>query len=161
MLFSSFDSQDKKSKALLIDRIQKRKKLIKMLRQEDYPKFEWLMKELNINYVPSPEYVYFKKTSKRVLRKQAVKEEMYALKKQKLADFQELMVKEREEFLKEKEQMLDKIEKELKEIQLVESELESAEKEEEESLWRDIKGNLKEVPIPELQAKLKETNQTV
>lgn len=48
--------QDKHAKSQLIEKIQGRKKLLKFLRKEDYQRFMWLLKELQIRYVLPPDY---------------------------------------------------------------------------------------------------------
>jgi small subunit ribosomal protein S15 len=50
--------KDKKSKVVLKELIEQRKKFLKYLRRWDYKKFEWLLEKLNIIYRPPPELVY-------------------------------------------------------------------------------------------------------
>lgn len=46
---------NKKSKVLLKELIDKRKKWLKKLRIQDYPRFEFLLERLNLVYHPIPE----------------------------------------------------------------------------------------------------------
>ena len=51
-----FPFQDKVAKVRLIHRIQARRKLLKFLRIKDKEKFDWLLKELKIKFVPHRDY---------------------------------------------------------------------------------------------------------
>lgn len=46
-----------KTKVMLKELIEKRKRLLKILRDQDYPRFEFLLKRLNIVYHPFQEWV--------------------------------------------------------------------------------------------------------
>ena len=46
-----------RSKVVLKEKIDKRKKYLKRLRTWDYKRFEWILEKLNLIYKPSPEYV--------------------------------------------------------------------------------------------------------
>jgi len=47
--------KNKKMKVKLLETIAKRKKLLKILRQCDYRRFEWVLEKLNLVYKPIPE----------------------------------------------------------------------------------------------------------
>lgn len=47
--------KDKRSKVILKELIDKRKKFLKYLRRWDYKRFEWLLEKLDIVYRPPPE----------------------------------------------------------------------------------------------------------
>ena len=55
--------QDKLAKSMLVERIQARKKYLKFLRLKDKEKFDWLLKELKIKFVPYRDYEKYEYTT--------------------------------------------------------------------------------------------------
>nr|KAG5711230.1 hypothetical protein BaRGS_004874 [Batillaria attramentaria] len=100
--------KDKKSKSVLVEKIQMRKKILKFLRREDYQRFLWLLRELRIRYVLPPDY--YKHESKRFKRKQEVFKAADELRKKKIAELREQLESEREEFMQYKAETLKQIE---------------------------------------------------
>ncbi|XP_049879171.1 28S ribosomal protein S15, mitochondrial [Pectinophora gossypiella] len=96
--------------------IDKRKKLLKFLRQYDYKKFEWLLEKLNIEYKDHPES-YHKLTRKESLRKLT---EMHCddIRNSKLNDYRNLLESQQGPFLTEKLAALKFIRGEQIELQL-------------------------------------------
>ncbi|KAJ2940256.1 hypothetical protein O0L34_g11825 [Tuta absoluta] len=89
-----------KAKQVCQELIDKRKKLLKFLRQYDYKKFEWVLEKLNIEYKAHPE-TYHKLSRKESLRKLT---EMHCddIRNNKLADYRNLLESQQGPFLKEK-----------------------------------------------------------
>lgn len=110
--------KDKSAKALLVLRLQARRKHMRRLRASDQEKFLWLCEELRIKYIPVPEYN--RKPSKRATLKKAARNAAFVLKKQKMEEFKEKLEEEKKAFDAEKELELFEIEKEIKELQLSE-----------------------------------------
>ena len=97
---------------MLLERIQKRRSWINQLRKRDIKKFDWLLKELKIKYIPYTEFNF--KIGKRALAKKAARDHFLAIKKQKMDEFREKLEQEREAFDKVKDKELQIIESELK-----------------------------------------------
>ncbi|XP_068623724.1 small ribosomal subunit protein uS15m [Battus philenor] len=96
--------------------IDKRKKLLKFLRQYDYKKFEWLLEKLNIEYKAHPE-TYNKLSRKESLRKLT---EMHCddIRNKKLADYRNLLECQQGPFLTKKLETMKFIRSEQQELQL-------------------------------------------
>ncbi|XP_011559601.3 28S ribosomal protein S15, mitochondrial [Plutella xylostella] len=105
-----------KSKVIVQELIDKRKKLLKFLRQYDYKKFEWLLEKLNIEYKAHPES-YHKLTRKESLRKLT---ELHCedICNRKLANYQNLLESQQGPFLKDKLEALKFIRSEQMELQV-------------------------------------------
>ncbi|XP_041971630.1 28S ribosomal protein S15, mitochondrial [Aricia agestis] len=105
-----------KAKQVVQELIDKRKKLLKFLRQYDYKKFEWLLEKLNIEYKGHPES-FHKLSRKESLRKLT---EMHCdeIRQKKLEDYRNLLESQQGPFLKEKLQALKFIRSEQIELQL-------------------------------------------
>ncbi|CAG4933125.1 unnamed protein product [Colias eurytheme] len=105
-----------KVKQTLQEMIDKRKKLLKFLRQYDYKKFEWLLEKLNIEYKGHPES--FNKLS----RKESIRKltEMHCddIRNSKLSDYRNLLESQQGPFLQEKLNALKFIRSEQIELQL-------------------------------------------
>lgn len=95
-------------KAHLYDRIAKRKKILSYLRQQDYDRFLWLLKELKITYTIPDRYHYFKK-NKRALAKQKIRDDLYSEMNKKMAALKIQIEAEKDAYLKEKAAVLDGI----------------------------------------------------
>lgn len=107
--------KDKRSKTILHNRIAKRKKYLRLLKEVDEEKFNWILNELKIQYIPiTPES--FVKISERDAKRQVVLEEAENIKENKLLELRETLAKEREKFEKEKETELKDIEKRLNKL---------------------------------------------
>ncbi|CAK1541678.1 unnamed protein product [Leptosia nina] len=104
------------TKKLVQELIDRRKKLLKFLRQYDYKKFEWLLEKLNIEYKGHPE-TYHKLTRKESLRKLT---EMHCddIRNKKLSDYRNLLESQQGPFLQEKLNTLKFIRSEQIELQL-------------------------------------------
>lgn len=61
--------KNKKMKQILKEMIDRRKKFLKHLRRYDYRRFEWVLEQLDLKYVPSPVHFHWiaRKTSMRTL----------------------------------------------------------------------------------------------
>ncbi|XP_034828069.1 small ribosomal subunit protein uS15m [Maniola hyperantus] len=105
-----------KAKQTVQELIDKRKKLLKFLRQYDYKKFEWLLEKLNIEYKAHPES-YHKLTRKESLRKLT---EMHCdnIRQSKLTDYRNLLESQQGPFLRQKLDALKFIRNEQIELQL-------------------------------------------
>lgn len=114
--------KDKRSKSVLVEKIQMRKKILKFLRREDYQRFMWLLRELRIRYVLPKDYQ--KRETRRYKRKQAVFKAADELRKKKIAELREQLEAEREEFMKYKEATLQQIEEDIAKYSLDRSEFE-------------------------------------
>ncbi|XP_072934356.1 small ribosomal subunit protein uS15m [Epargyreus clarus] len=131
--------------------IDRRKKLLKYLRQYDYKKFEWLLEKLNIEYKGNPES-FHKLSRKESLRKLT---EMHCsdICQGKLDEYRNLLESQQGPFLREKIEALKFIRSEQMELQLpitvTEQDIKKVEKQLED--W-EIKDNLKK------QAKQKKRN---
>ena len=70
------------AKSMLVEKLQARKKHLKFLRLKDKERFEWLLKELKIKFVPyrdfeKNEYTAYYKATARVRRKTAAVKVIY------------------------------------------------------------------------------------
>lgn len=102
----------KRGKVMLIEAIQKRNKMLKTLRKVDLPCFEWLVKELGIDYNPTlPGFVPIRYTRKNELRR-LTKEYCEKLIGEKRAEYHEKLKEQQKLFLEEKEEILAWIAKE-------------------------------------------------
>ena len=99
---------------MLHERLQKRRSWVNKLRKLDIEKFDWLLKELKIKYIPYKEFNF--KLGKRARAKAAARDKFLAIKRQKMDEFREKLEAEREAFEKVKEKELEAIEKELKSL---------------------------------------------
>uniref|UniRef100_A0A2A4JY82 Small ribosomal subunit protein uS15m n=1 Tax=Heliothis virescens TaxID=7102 RepID=A0A2A4JY82_HELVI len=108
--------RNKKMKQLVQEKIDRRKKLLKFLRQYDYKKFEWLLEKLNIEYKGHPDS-YHKLSRKESLRKLT---EMHCddIRNKKLAEYRNLLESQQGPFLKQKLDALKFIKSEQTELQL-------------------------------------------
>ncbi|KAL0818328.1 hypothetical protein ABMA28_008810 [Loxostege sticticalis] len=105
-----------KAKQTCQELIDRRKQLLKFLRQYDYKKFEWILEKLNIEYKGHPE-TYNKLSRKESLRKLT---EMHCddIRNKKLNDYRNLLESQQGPFLKEKLEALKFIKSEQIELQL-------------------------------------------
>uniref|UniRef100_A0A2H1VU18 Small ribosomal subunit protein uS15m n=1 Tax=Spodoptera frugiperda TaxID=7108 RepID=A0A2H1VU18_SPOFR len=115
------DNMDKfprnaKMKQLVQERIDKRKKLLKFLRQYDYKKFEWLLEKLNIEYKGHPES--FHKLSRKESLRRLTEMHCEDIRNNKLADYRNLLESQQGPFLKEKLESLKFIRSEQMELKL-------------------------------------------
>ncbi|CAD5114890.1 DgyrCDS3922 [Dimorphilus gyrociliatus] len=107
--------KDKRSKTILHNRIAKRKKYLRLLKEMDEEKFNWILNELKIQYIPiTPES--FIKVSERDQQRRLILQEADNIKESKLKELREALAEEREKFEKEKEIELKDIEKRLNQL---------------------------------------------
>ncbi|CAH0595070.1 unnamed protein product [Chrysodeixis includens] len=108
--------RNKRMKQLVQERIDRRKKLLKYLRQYDYKKFEWILEKLNIEYKAHPDS-YHKLSRKESLKRLT---EMHCddIRNKKLADYRSLLESQQGPFLKQKLEALKFIRNEQQELQL-------------------------------------------
>lgn len=99
------------AKRFVVEKIAKRKRELRRLRHEDYERFMWLLKELQIKFVAPP--AYYKHESKFALRKRLAREDAYAMKKEKVAELKERLESEKEKFFEHKVEVLAEIEADL------------------------------------------------
>ncbi|XP_045195325.1 28S ribosomal protein S15, mitochondrial-like [Mercenaria mercenaria] len=112
------DRRNKRHKSYLIERIAKRKKLLKFLRKLDYDRFLWLLKELKVTWTPDDPYRYFNKLSKKAILKKEAREEMLSEKRKKVENIRAELETEKEKFYKMKEKVLQEIDNDIKEYGL-------------------------------------------
>ena len=112
--------QDKKSKSELVIRIARRKKYLKLLRNEDYERFLWLLKELKIRYIPARKTTRVTYKQERIKSAETKADEQMIIKEDEI---RRLLEKEKEEYLKAKPQMLEEIENDIKEYGLSKEEI--------------------------------------
>ena len=84
--FFTFPFQDKAAKSYLIERINARNLFLRILRSQDTEKFQWLLEELKIKYIPLRSALEKRKLSKRALRKKVARDSMLQDKKDKLQE---------------------------------------------------------------------------
>ncbi|KAF4529522.1 hypothetical protein B566_EDAN015180 [Ephemera danica] len=96
--------RDKKSKVVLKELIERRKKLLKYVRRWDYKRFEWLLEKLNIIYKPPPEEFHWI-TRKDSLRK-LTQEHCDDIQTTRLAEYKARLDAEKEKFQQEKAELL-------------------------------------------------------
>lgn len=91
---------NKKMKQQVKEMIEKRKKFLKHLRRYDYKKFEWILEQLDLKYVPYPEKFHWiaRKESMRTLTKQFCDN----IKQTRLDSLKEELASQQLEFLEEK-----------------------------------------------------------
>lgn len=108
--------QDKKTKAQLVEKIQMRKKLLKYLRQEDYQRFLWLLRELKIHYAPIQEY--HGHASKKFLKRSSTVKAAFDVRKQKLFELREQLDAERVDYEVYKQKTLVNIKNDIDKLNL-------------------------------------------
>jgi len=106
--------KDKICKSLLIERIYRRQKQLRLLRQRDIEKFNWLTDKLKIDWKPIPKFT--KKLTKKAARKQVARNAFLDTKQQKLEDFRANLAAQRAVFEEHKEKELAEIEGLLKQF---------------------------------------------
>ncbi len=89
---------------------------MKKLRFKDYEKFLWLCEELQIKYIPIPEYT--RRIPKRTAERNTIRKAALALRKEKLATFQKQLEEQRKVFNQHKEKEMEFIGKELADLAL-------------------------------------------
>ena len=105
--------QDKVAKARLVRRIQARRKLLKILRRLDFEKFEWLLEELQIKYIPYDPQAYYR-VGKRETQRLAAEKKTLEVYEQKMQDLKAELTEEHKKFQVVKFQELAKIEEGMK-----------------------------------------------
>lgn len=114
------DRRNKCHKTYLINRIFKRKKLLRALRKLDYDRYMWLLKELQVTCSPVNPYEYFKfrTTGRRATLKRETREAVLAEKKRKLEEIKAELTKEKEKFFDLKGKIFEEIDRDIKEYGL-------------------------------------------
>jgi len=112
--------KDKIAKVYLNKKIGKRGKTLRILRNTDKEKFDWLCAELDITYTPPLEFRYGKIPSKRAMRRKIAREKFFEIKHQKLQDFQAKLDQTKIEFAEKKAAELALIKEELKAFDITE-----------------------------------------
>lgn len=101
----------------VVGKINSRNRKLEELRTRNIEKYNWLIKELQIDHSPAPlEDLGPTVLSKKETRMAAAREYFEAMKKAKLEEFRQKLAEERKTFEKEKEIELKKIETELAEF---------------------------------------------
>lgn len=108
--------RNSKMKQTVQEMIDRRKKLLKYLRQYDYKKFEWLLEKLNIEYKGNPES--FHKLSRRESLRKLTELHCDDIRNSKLAGYKNLLESQQGPFLKQKLEALKFIRSEQTELQL-------------------------------------------
>ncbi|OWF42997.1 uncharacterized protein LOC110460356 [Mizuhopecten yessoensis] len=113
--------KDMQAKRFVVEKIAKRKRELRRMRSEDYERFLWLMKELEIKYVaPS---VHNRKETKYGRRKRLAREEAFMMKAQKLDELKARLEAEKIIFLKKKAAIMSEIEVDMKKFNIDKEEL--------------------------------------
>ncbi|XP_052811338.1 28S ribosomal protein S15, mitochondrial-like [Mya arenaria] len=110
--------QNKRHKAYLVERIAKRKKILGYLRQLDYDRYLWMLKELKVTYAQPDPYAYWKKTGSRVTKQAEQREHLYSTMREKINKVQAEIETKKKEFRKEKEMVMAEIDKDIEEYNL-------------------------------------------
>ncbi|XP_013401411.1 28S ribosomal protein S15, mitochondrial isoform X2 [Lingula anatina] len=113
--------RDIRSRVQLKERIDKRRKLLKKLRKEDYRKFKWLLEFLKIKYIPHPDY--YRKLSKRKRARLEIVKQALAIRREKINTVKERVDAEKAQFQKYKEEVLANVERQLKELEIEQTKL--------------------------------------
>lgn len=108
--------RNKKMKQLVQERIDRRKKLLKFLRQYDYKKYEWLLEKLNIEYKGHPES--FHKLSRMESLRKLTEMHCDDIRNKKLADYRNLLEIQQGPYLQQKLDALRLIRSEQIELEL-------------------------------------------
>lgn len=103
--------KDMQAKRFVVEKIAKRKRELRRLRLEDYERFLWLMKELQIKYVPPTMYNF--NETKYGRRKRLAREEAFKMKTQKLDELKERLDQEKISFLEDKAKIMQEIEQDM------------------------------------------------
>ncbi|XP_067141879.1 small ribosomal subunit protein uS15m [Centruroides vittatus] len=112
--------RNKVVKVSLFHCIDKRNMLLRLLRQWDYRRFEWLLHELKITY-REPKDGKQEKISRKGELRRLTREHCEKVKNEKLQKYHEKLKEQQEAFLKEKEDTLKWIAEEEKTLGLIES----------------------------------------
>jgi len=113
--------KDKKTKILLNELIDKRKKFLKRLRKWDYKKFEWILERLDLTYKPGPS-VDGKADYHLIARKDSMRKltDTYCenIRQKKLDEYRKALEAKQLEFLENKVKNLEFIRKEQEECKV-------------------------------------------
>ncbi|GAB1605503.1 28S ribosomal protein S15, mitochondrial-like [Argonauta hians] len=109
--------RDKVSKSALSEKIGKRRKMLKNLRKVNKVNFQWIMKELNIVYMPLDKFK-IRPLSRKGRRKKRAHKIAFDMKIEKVVKLREHYKEEKVKFDKYKAETLKEIEKDLKELNL-------------------------------------------
>lgn len=112
--------RDKKAKVRLFQAIDKRNTMLRLLRQWDYRRFEWVLKELKITY-REPKDGKLEKISRKGELRRLTREYCEKVKNEKLQNYHNKLKEQQQAFLKEKEETLKWIAEEEKKLGLVKS----------------------------------------
>ncbi|XP_072178416.1 small ribosomal subunit protein uS15m-like [Diadema setosum] len=104
------NKKDSVNKVKLLNAIDRRRKMLKYLRKQNYDRFQQVLEELNLSWSPPPEY--YRRQTRRATEKRAVVQEAYEKRKAALEEFE---VRWREEKLLEIAHLKEDLGKELTE----------------------------------------------
>ncbi|XP_052239699.1 28S ribosomal protein S15, mitochondrial-like isoform X2 [Dreissena polymorpha] len=106
--------QNKKHKQYLIERIAKRKKILGYLRQLDYDRYLWMLREMKMTYTQPDPYRFFnKKKSERIMTYKKTREDLFQAISDKMEKVKAEVQAEKEKFFKEKEMVLAQIDQQI------------------------------------------------
>ncbi|XP_071455694.1 small ribosomal subunit protein uS15m [Hetaerina americana] len=97
--------KDVRSRVIVKEIIDRRKKCLKFLRRWDYKRFEWLLDKLNIIYRPHPKF-YHRITRKESLTK-LTRRHCLGIRQERILAFKRRLESQKEAFLEEKAKSLD------------------------------------------------------
>ncbi|XP_046392258.1 28S ribosomal protein S15, mitochondrial [Ischnura elegans] len=97
--------KDVRSKVIVKELIEKRKKYLKFLRKWDYKRFEWLLDKLNIIFRPHPKF-YHRITRKESLTK-LTRRHCLSIRQERILAFKRHLESQKEAFLQEKAKSLE------------------------------------------------------
>lgn len=109
--------QNKRAKVICKEKIDKRQKLLKILSRTDYDRFQWLLKELKIEYTPRTKASMVKLSKRQTILK-AKEDEVNEQKIQKMEELRQKFAEEKEKFMQHKNSVLEDIEKDIEKYQL-------------------------------------------
>ncbi|KAK3580502.1 hypothetical protein CHS0354_001100 [Potamilus streckersoni] len=102
---------DKRNKRLLVEQIQRRRKLLKFLKKQDYERFIWLLKDLKVKFINIP--AFNKRETRKGRLKRLAQEESLALKRKKIEALKQQLAEEHKIFQEQKKQIMNTIEKDI------------------------------------------------
>ncbi|XP_071478132.1 small ribosomal subunit protein uS15m-like [Diadema antillarum] len=80
------NKKDSVNKVKLLNAIDRRRKMLKYLRKQNYDRFQQVLEELNLSWSPPPEY--YRRQTRRATEKRAVVQEAYKKRKAALEEFE-------------------------------------------------------------------------
>jgi len=108
-------AKNKRATYICMTLIKERKSLVRQLRQENKPKFDWLAQELGLALSHHDPFGFAEENilSEHHLKRAQVKQQCYEQRRSKKDEFQRILAEQKEQFMMEKEYELQKLRDEL------------------------------------------------